>query len=125
MNIFNLLFYKMFSAYSEKNDMAMFSTTLYMFALKFFICVNLIILGKKVLGNENNIVGYTIKSPIWFWGSLCLSILVFNYMVYFTQDFAILEEKYGEKAKWMKPWMISFLPVLILFGGILLIGTLF
>ena len=125
MNIFNFLFYRMLTAYKKKRDMPIFNTTLYMFILKFMLLIVFLVLLRTLFGTENFIIRLSLEHSVWFFSILSLGILIFNYFAYFTQDYSKLEDKYEGIAKWVKVWMLVFLPMLILFGGILLVGYIF
>ena len=124
MKVFSYLYYRMYKAYSDKNDSPLFRTFMYMTLVQFFIVGAILIYLEKILVTYNALSqSYVneIKQSYFFWGIIILSILLFTFFYFSRKSFSYYEgkfSKYYSLNKLIKIWMIIALPFFLFFSSI-------
>lgn len=124
MKVFKYIYFRMYTAYSEKNDSPVFRTFMYMTLLHFFIAVSVILYLEKML-LINRVLSETsidtIKRSYAFWIALISGIFLLTYFSYFRKSLDYYEtifSRWDVANKYIKIWMLIVLPFLILFLSI-------
>lgn len=124
MKFFKYLYYRMYNAYSEKNDSPVFRTFMYMTLVQFFIVGAFLIYLEKLLivGNVLSEIDIdNIKHSYIFWGAIILAIFLFTYMYFFRRDVSYYEDMFSHchsLNRTVKIWMLIVFPFLVFFISI-------
>lgn len=131
MKIFEYLYYRMFVAYTKKNDSPVMRTFMYLSMVIFYILAVIFIYLDKILGDCNVLSENTSKeishSKV-FWGIYIIFTLLFTYFRFTRKGFSYYEERYAKcdtLNKSIKIWMLVAFPFLFFFLSIFLIAPLF
>lgn len=131
MRFFEYLHYRMYAAYTKKNDSPILRTFMYVSLVMFFIVMIILIYLDKILSMSNGLSNeylYEIRHSKIFLGTVILSILLFTYFRFTRKDFSYYEERYSKchsLNKSIKVWMLVVFPVPFFFLSIFLIAPLF
>lgn len=131
MKFFEYLYYRMYQAYTKKNDSPVLRTFMYVSLIVFFIIMIMLIYLDKILIISNELSedsSYEFRHSKSFLATIILSVLLFTYFRFTRKGFAYYEERYSKYYslnKSIKNWMLIAFPVPFFFLGILLIAPLF
>ena len=131
--MFSYIYYRMYIAYSKKNDSPMFRTFMYMTLLLFVLVIVFIIFTEKLLLvngilSESRLNG--IKRSYIFWIVIFLTIFGITFLRFSRKDISEYEKQFADcylLNKKVKTWMLIVLPFflfylfiniyILLFGG--------
>lgn len=131
MKFFEYLYYRMYVAYTKKNDSPVMRTFMYVSLVIYLILVVLIIYLDQILIVCNVLSQETskmIRHSKIFWVMYTLFTLLFTYFRFTRRDFSYYEERYAKcytLNKLVKIWMLVAFPFLFFFLSIFLIAPLF
>lgn len=123
MKLLEYLYYRMYKAYSEKNDSPIFRTFMYITLFQFLIIGALIIYIEKLLiiwniFSEEYI--YRIKHSYFFWGTIIFSIFLFTYLALIRKPYSYYSDEFSQYSlnRYIKVWMLIVFPFLFFFLSI-------
>ncbi|MFT4092862.1 MAG: hypothetical protein QM640_04425 [Niabella sp.] len=131
MKFFEYLYYRMYAAYTKKNDSPVMRTFMYVSLVIYLILAVLIIYLDQILTVCNVLSEETskeIRRSKVFWGVYILFTLLFTYFRFTRKDFSYYEKKYSKcysLNKSVKIWMLVAFPFLFFFLSIFLMAPLF
>ncbi len=124
MKFFEYLYYRMYEAYTMKNDSPVMRTSLYIAVLLFVLIILFLVFLERLLlirdlysKQEINII----KHSYFFWLIVFLFVFVITYYVFTKKPFLYYKERFSELHqlnKSIKVWMILNFPFLLLFTGL-------
>lgn len=131
MSFFEYLYYRMYNAYTEKNDSPLFRTFMYMALVQFVLVVVLIIFIEKflVIGgvfSDKSIV--EVKRSYMFWATIFLSIFIITYFGFSRKGIPYYEARFDKcysLNRTVRIWMLVVLPFMFLFLSINIFILLF
>ena len=124
MSFFEYLYYRMYNAYSEKNESPFFRTFMYMALVQFVLVIVLIIFIEKLLvmgGVFSDEVIDEIKRSYVFWTIIFLSIFTITYFGFSKKGIPYYEARFDKcysLNRSVRIWMLVVLPFLFLFLSI-------
>lgn len=123
MKLLEYLYYRMYKAYSEKNDSPIFRVFMYITFFELLIVGVLIIFIGKLLTmwdilSEGYL--YRIKQSYGFWGVIIFSIFLFTYLTLMRKSYSYYSDKFSQCSlnKYIKVWMLIVFPFLFFFLSI-------
>lgn len=131
MIFFEYLYYRMYQAYTDKNDSPLLRTFMYVSIVMYFFVMVVLIYLDRLLALSNNVFEvrlHAIRHSNIFVGTIIISILLFTYFRFTKKDFSYYEEKYSKchsLNKSVKLWMLVVCPFLFFFLSIFLMVPLF
>lgn len=131
MKFFEYLYYRMYEAYTKKNDSPVMRTFMYLTLVQFLIVGVILVYLEQglIIGNALSKTQIeNVKHSSIFWIVIILSIFLFTYLRFTKKDFSYYEQRYSKfhsLDKSIKMWMLVAFPLLFFFLSIFLIAPLF